>query len=93
MSLVLSESLSFATDIEVNVTSSSSIPDEYSSTAIYIEGESDRLFRGIEPTKVNLLMTPSLYLSDVPDWESELTGYHTSKQQEIEKGSFASTEE
>lgn len=93
LSLVLSEGLSFATDIQVNVTSSSSIPDEYSSTTIYIEGGSDKLFRGIEPTKVNLLMTPSLYLSDVPDWDSELTGYHTSKQQDIEKGSLINTNE
>ena len=44
LSVVLREDLSFATEIRVNVTSSSSIPDSYSSTAVFIPGETDKLF-------------------------------------------------
>ena len=90
LSVVLSENLSFANKIRVNVTSSSSIPEEYSSISIFQASEYDHLFRGIEPTQFNLYLTPSLYLSDVPDWESELTGYHISQNKEPEVGSLAS---
>lgn len=88
LSLVLKESLSFATEMKVNVTSSSSIPNSYSSTSVFIPGEADKLFRGIEPTKVYLLITPSIYISEVEGDEEERTGYHIFTNEDSENGSL-----
>lgn len=91
--IVMSESQSFAAEIYVNVTTSSSIPDEVSSIFTVITADENTIFRGIEPTIVYLLVTPSVFLSQVSDWASELTGYHIAQSRDPTKGSLINTSE
>ena len=87
MNLELSESKSYCSEILVKIQTSSSIPDEVSSISTQIPMDINKYYRGSEPSLVNLLMTPSLFLSDTGEWESKLKGYHISQTQDPIKGS------
>lgn len=71
----------------VKVQTSSSIPSETSTIISYIPSDINKVFRGSDPTRVNLLMTPSLFQSDTGKWDSEGKGYHISQLQNSIKGS------
>jgi hypothetical protein len=72
----LSEDLSFADHILVNVTASSSIPHETSRVLSLISTDTNTVFRGPEPSSFTFLMTPSLYISDTRFQRTKITGYH-----------------
>jgi hypothetical protein len=86
--LIMNEDQSFASDIEVKITVSSSIPGETSSITTSIINSGNTIFRGIDPSIVHLLATPSLFLSEVSDWKDEGTGYHISEMKEPTPGSL-----
>jgi hypothetical protein len=86
--LIMDETQSFASDIIVKVTVSSSIPGETSSITTSITNSGNTIFRGIDPSIVHLLATPSLFLSEVSDWKDEGTGYHISELKEPTQGSL-----
>lgn len=81
------EDKSYASDIYIKVRSSSSIPNEVSELKTAILGENDKYFRGSDPSVAYLLLTPSLFINDSGDWESELKGYHITLSKDSEKGS------
>lgn len=87
VTLELTEKESYCSQITVKVQTSSSIPDQTSSIITYITEDTDKYYRGADPTIVNLLMTPSLFLSNTGTWDSEATGYHISQTQDLVKGS------
>jgi hypothetical protein len=89
----LTESLSFATEISMNVTISSSIPNEYSSITSFIDNPSDTILRGLDPSIFYLTLTPSVFVSEVEDWVSEETGYHVSISKSPQKGSLTAIDE
>ena len=93
ISIVMAETQSFAAEIYVNVTTSSSIPEEVSSIFSVITADENTILRGFEPTVVYLLMTPSVFLSQVSNWNSELTGYHISQSRDPTKGSLINSSE
>lgn len=84
----IDEENSYASAIFANITSSSSIPDEFSSMSAYILPPANTIFKGFEPTYINLLATPSVFLSDSNEWDSELTGYHVALTQDPILGSY-----
>lgn len=71
----------------VKIQTSSSMPDETSGISTRIPMNINKYYRGLEPSIVSLLMTPSLFLTDTGEWESELKGYHISQTQDPIKGS------
>jgi hypothetical protein len=78
---LLSEYQSYAEYIKVNVTSSSSIPDEVSSIERTLFVSGDQIFRGPDASKLNFEMTSSvrpsqIFESDSPKWTSRETGFH-----------------
>lgn len=86
--LKMVEDESYATDIYVSISSSSSIPGEKSTlTTIVTASSIDKYFRGSDPTTINLLTTPSLFLTNLDDWNSELKGYHISQLVDPHEGS------
>lgn len=62
----------------MEVTSNSSIPDEVSKIGIGAEPETNKVFRGFQPSVFYVLMTPSIFTSTLPDYNSLSTGYHVS---------------
>ncbi|CAG9317695.1 unnamed protein product [Blepharisma stoltei] len=74
----LLEVSSYTSAISVNVTSTSSIPNEISSINEVLIPDENSVFRGYNPTKFYFTMTPSLFRSYVSDWASKITGYHVS---------------
>ena len=80
------ESKAYASLIQANITSFSSIPDQFSSVETSVYATSSKVFRGSEPTVFNYLMTPSYYDSEVGSWESK-TGYHVGLQRATVPGS------
>jgi hypothetical protein len=83
----LNESYSYATGVKVKVSSSSSIPDEYSTIFSHINSFDSMYFRGLDASKFYLQMTPSLFLTDSAEWDNELMGYHISEIQDPIPGS------
>jgi hypothetical protein len=81
------ERSAYSTTINLNVTSTSSIPDKKSSISTNIDPGSTVVFIGNNPTKFYIQMTPSVFKSDVPDWDSGLTGFHVSQADNPEPGS------
>lgn len=67
ISYLLNEINSYATTINYNVTMSSSIPDEDSSIESSITAIGTKIFRGPQPTVIPIILTPSVFISDVPD--------------------------
>jgi hypothetical protein len=84
--LTMLEEQSYATEIYISVTSSSSIPEGGSSLLTKISANDDKFFRGPNPNIAHLLMTPSLFITNSEDWENELKGYHISILRDSEKG-------
>ena len=74
--LELTETNSYATAIFINVTLSSSIPDEYSSIDLNFFPEDNKVFMGNVPSNVELQFTPSVFLTDTGKWPDKVTGYH-----------------
>jgi hypothetical protein len=81
------EDKSYASDIYIRIRSSSSIPDEISELKTAIIGKNDKYFRGPDPSIVHILMTPSIFMNDSGDWESDLKGYHIILSKVSDKGS------
>ncbi|OMJ89069.1 hypothetical protein SteCoe_8895 [Stentor coeruleus] len=75
-----SERLSYASSIEVNITSDSSIPDSISSLAYSLNPLPNYVFIGSKPSEFYFTISPSLFTSESSKWESELTGYHISSE-------------
>ena len=74
----LQEKSSFCSAIGVSINSTSSIPQQYSSISDMVAASSNKVFRGFNPTDFNLMMTPSLFITDTTNWNSPQTGYHIS---------------
>ena len=88
LTLTMKEDNSYATAIHVTISSSSSIPGEYSTIKTGVStSDTTKYFRGADPTIIYLLMTPSLFLTDARDWDNELQGYHVSEVSDPKKGS------
>ncbi|OMJ74619.1 hypothetical protein SteCoe_26399 [Stentor coeruleus] len=86
----LKESRSFANNIGVNITSSSSIPNEVSNIFVIIEPPSKNyLFRGTVPTTIYFKLTPSVFTSESTEWPSFETGFHISTSENPDIGSIA----
>jgi hypothetical protein len=80
------EAKAYASIIQANITSFSSIPDQFSSISSSEYAKANKVFRGSEATVFNFLLTPSYYESEVKDWESR-TGYHVGLQRATRPGS------
>ncbi|CAG9326896.1 unnamed protein product [Blepharisma stoltei] len=74
----LLEVSSYTSAISVNVTSTSSIPNELSSINEVLVPNDNSVFRGYNPTQFFYTMTPSYFRSYVSDWTDKVTGYHVS---------------
>lgn len=85
----LSEITSYCSGIGVNVTSSSSIPNQISSIQNTVVSDSHKVFRGYGATVFTILMTPSLYIS--ADSSSKSTGYHVSLGSDTKPGTQYTT--
>lgn len=72
----LNEDFSFCTEIMVNLSSSSSIPESISSESISIAANDQQIFGGGTPTQFYYVMTPSLFTSSVKNFPKQTTGYH-----------------
>ncbi|CAG9310157.1 unnamed protein product [Blepharisma stoltei] len=94
INLSMLEPRSYASFISVNISSTSSIPDELSSIKIDIAPTSTSLvFRGQNASKFTFSMTPSVFLSDVSRWNRNQTGYHVSLPHSPTAGSALPTDE
>lgn len=80
------EAKAYASIIQANITSFSSIPDQFSSISTSEYSKANKVFRGSEATVFNFLLTPSYYESELKDWESR-TGYHVGLQRATVPGS------
>ncbi|CAG9318074.1 unnamed protein product [Blepharisma stoltei] len=85
--LNLLEASSYTSAIISNVSSFSSIPDKISGIYQVLLPEAGQVFRGYNPNKFYLTMTPSLFRSYVSTWPDKLTGYHVSMDQPSSGGS------
>mmetsp|Transcript_34315 Transcript_34315/g.60062 ORF Transcript_34315/g.60062 Transcript_34315/m.60062 type:complete len:1187 (+) Transcript_34315:3689-7249(+) len=81
---------SSADKIKANVTTSSSIPDEFSSIEQSIKSEFDTVFRGSEMNYLYFEMTPSVFTTDSKLWSTDQTGYHVAKTKAPLEGSVTS---
>ena len=94
LELTMSEKLSYASALMVNVTAFSSIPNAYSSISETITPPTNTIFRGFNPSNFYFTATPSLFFSNVYGQSSEEnTGYHISSEQNAERGSYYFTSE
>jgi hypothetical protein len=87
------EDLSFASKIQVNITSSSSIQNYHSSVTSELLSEYNTIYRGIIPSTFYYQLTPSLYISKLNENKEESTGYHISNLKLPEKGSMKDIDE
>jgi hypothetical protein len=94
----MKEALSYASFLSVNLTSSSSIPNEFSSVFIPVNPNSkELLLRGTDPTIVYYSLTPSvifmkIFTSQSSEWPSSETGYHIAPDQNPMIGSLSTQE-
>ena len=94
----LKESQSMASQISVNLTSSSSIPGSISSEYLPLSTSSDyTVFRGTVPTTISYEFTPSVrdmqvFESQSSQWKAD-TGYHVMVNQSANIGSVSTQEE
>jgi hypothetical protein len=80
---------SYATDIYLTISSSSSIPGEKSTLKTAIStSDRHKYFRGSDPSTVFILMTPSLLLTDSDEWDTKSKGYHVSQTRDPTPGSM-----
>ena len=84
---------SYASGFTVNITSSSSIPNEISSIQTKMRSSKNKVFIGSTAGTFFYTLTPSLFHSDIFRWPSELTGFHLSETRNAIKGSELSTYE
>lgn len=84
---------SYASGFKVNITTSSSIPNEISSIQTKMRSSKNKVFIGSTTSTFFYTLTPSLFHSDVFRWPSKLTGFHLSETQNPIKGSELSTYE
>lgn len=75
----LSEIDSLCSDIMMKIQTSSSIPDEVSSIKTIVSSDKDKYFRGSIPSSFSFMMTPSVFISDSDEWETDQKGYHISQ--------------
>lgn len=75
-----SENLSYASGIQVNITTDSSIPESKSSLAYYLYPTPNYVFIGSKPSEFFFTITPSLFTSESSKWPNELLGYHVSSE-------------
>jgi hypothetical protein len=85
--LIISESESYATNIDIEISSTSSIPNQISQISTVISADPGKYFRGADPSIAYLTMTPSLFLNDSGDWDNEQKGYHISYRLDSTPGS------
>ena len=91
--LSLQSTYSYSSSITVIVTSTSSIPDSNSSVSTSINTQINQLFVGSDDSIFYFLMTPSFFISYVSDFQSNVTGYHVSKDINTVYGSIYSIDE
>lgn len=88
LTLTMEEDDSYATDIYVTISSSSSIPGENSTIKTNVStSDNTKYFRGSDPIQIYLLMTPSLFHTDTEEWDDKLKGYHITELLDPQKGS------
>ena len=87
LTLNLKETSSYTSGIQINLTSSSSIPDQISSVTSSIASSTGSVFRGSVPSEFYFLATPSLFKSESNKWTSEETGFHISEKKSPQFGS------
>lgn len=87
------EKLCYSSGIYVNVTSSSSIPNQISSILASVKPEAEYVFIGSEPSQFFYTMTPSLFESESGKWPSKQTGFHISSEYLPEPGSQHKSED
>ncbi|OMJ80673.1 hypothetical protein SteCoe_19006 [Stentor coeruleus] len=75
------EKLSLASEIYVNITSDSSIPNEISSIRNEIYASKNYVFIGSKASEFYYTLTPSLFRSQSSNWQGEITGYHVSTEE------------
>lgn len=88
ISVSLSEKLSYASSISVNVTSDSSIPESRSSVFTSLVPPQGYILIGAVPSEFSFTMTPSYFRATVKQFPSLLTGYHVSQLKSPEIGSI-----
>ena len=93
VAFVLQEKFSYCSEISVNVSANSSIPNQLSSVYENAASASNYVFRGFNPTLFNFMMTPSLFTSYVSQSYGNNTGYHVSVYSATELGSQYSINE
>lgn len=74
----IQEIYSYTSAIQVNFTSTSSIPGKISSIFMKILPKENTIFRGYSPTVFSYALTPSLYKSIILNNQFTNTGYHVS---------------
>ena len=93
INLELTEKLSYASGIQINITSSSSVPSKISSVYTAIRPTSNNVFIGSDQSEFYFTATPSLFKSESSAWPSKETGYHISSGTSTKKGSQYRPEE
>lgn len=94
LDIVMSEKLSYASALTVNVTCFSSIPNSNSSISETITPPTNTIFRGFDPTYFHFTATPSYFKSQLYGQTAiEKTGYHISSEKSAERGSYYFTSE
>ncbi|OMJ94323.1 hypothetical protein SteCoe_2523 [Stentor coeruleus] len=91
ITLSFKEKSSYTSFFTVNFTSSSSIPDSFSSVFIPVNSPSSKfVFKGNSPTLVYLRLIPSLFTSESSEWKNLDTGYHLQIDEDPKIGSLTS---
>ena len=80
ISVMLNQQLSYASGINVNVTSDSSILGQPSSILSMLTSDSNHIFLGTSESVFYFAMTPSLFTSESSAWPAQATGYHISSE-------------
>ena len=84
---------SYASAINVNVMSTSSIPESNSSVYSSLKAQYNQVYSGPTDSSFYFLITPSLFISYVPDFKSNITGYHITENSAPSPGSIFYVEE
>ncbi|OMJ94599.1 hypothetical protein SteCoe_2248 [Stentor coeruleus] len=82
----MKENTSYSSGITVNISASSSIPDEISSIFVSLYPDDNKVFRGKTSSAVYFELIPSVFTSESSNWPSLETGYHIALQKSSEKG-------
>ncbi|OMJ80570.1 hypothetical protein SteCoe_19167 [Stentor coeruleus] len=90
INIEMREKSSYASYLGVNISSTSSIPLEYSSAFIPVDPKSsDHILRGTTPSIISYKFTPSVFISESSRWTSLETGFHISSYEDVTLGSIA----